>query len=77
MSERPNDDAYAYSGPCMRCGHLPDEHGENYACTRWDRGGDHYTPGTTSDPLSRVQAVEAAEDRAEQVAFDSWRERGL
>lgn len=28
-------------------------------------------------PVSRVQAVEAAEDRAEQVAFDSWRERGL
>jgi hypothetical protein len=28
-----------------------------------------------SDPTPRVQAIEAAEDRAEQAAFDSWRER--
>lgn len=28
-------------------------------------------------PISRVQAIEAAEDRAEQASFDSWRERGL
>lgn len=28
-----------------------------------------------SDPTPRVQAIEAAEDRAEQVAFDAWRER--
>jgi hypothetical protein len=33
--------------------------------------------GTPSDSVSRVQAIEAAEDRADQVAFDSWRERGL
>lgn len=25
----------------------------------------------------RVQAIEAAEDHADQVAFDAWRERGL
>lgn len=33
--------------------------------------------GTTSDPMPRVQAIEAAEDRAEQASFESWRERGL
>ena len=26
-------------------------------------------------PVSRVQAIEAAEDRAEQVSYDAWRER--
>lgn len=26
--------------------------------------------------LTRVQAIEAAEDHADQVAFDAWRERG-
>lgn len=31
--------------------------------------------GTTSDPTPREQAIEAAEDRAEQVVFDAWRER--
>lgn len=44
--------ASAYSGPCTHCGHLPDEHGENYACARWDRGGDRYTPGTPIPPGS-------------------------
>lgn len=29
------------------------------------------------DPVSRVQAIEAAEDHADQTAFDAWRERGL
>lgn len=33
--------------------------------------------GTHSDPVSRVQAIEAAEDHADQAAFDAWRERGL
>lgn len=33
--------------------------------------------GATSDPVSRVQAIEAAEDHADQVVFDAWRERGL
>ena len=28
-------------------------------------------------PVSRVQAIEAAEDHADQVVFDAWRERGL
>lgn len=27
------------------------------------------------DPATREQRVEAAEDRAEQVAYDAWRER--
>lgn len=27
--------------------------------------------------VSRVEAIEAAEDHADQVIFDAWRERGL
>lgn len=33
--------------------------------------------GTQSGPVSRVQAIEAAEDHADQTAFDAARERRL
>lgn len=34
-------------------------------------------PEPSPAETDRVQAVEAAEDHADQTAFDAWRERGL